>query len=143
MHMCHCSRFLVNIPPEETENTIRICFAVEQAHWHYTDFSLEENPLLPVLNMKQLLVKMLNNYSPFKHLAKRADDIIQAFKVYKSSVPVFGGLMLNAACDKVRARTRAQGGSSERDSERSIGLSSATIHVQKTCMCVYVRIRRH
>ena len=93
LHAPHriCSRFLVNIPPEETENTIRICFAVEQAHWHFTDFSMEENPKLPALNMKQLLVKMLNNYAPFKHLAKRADDIIQAFKVYKQSVPVFGG----------------------------------------------------
>lgn len=77
-------------------------FAVETAHWHYTDFSVEENPLLPALNMKQLLVKMLNNYPPFKHLAKRADQIVEAFNVYKRSIPVFGGIMVNASCDKVR-----------------------------------------
>ena len=53
--------------------------------------------------MKQLLVKMLNNYPPFMHLAKRADDIINAWQVYKASVPVYGGIMLNAACDRVRA----------------------------------------
>lgn len=100
------SRFLVNIPPEETKDTIRICFAVEQAHWHYTDFCLEDNPLLPVLNLKQLLVKMLNNYSPFKHLAKRADEITKAFQVYKSSIPVYGAIMMNAACNKVRRKAQ-------------------------------------
>jgi hypothetical protein len=51
--------------------------------------------------MKQLLVRMLHNYPPFKHLAKRADDIIHAWQAYKASVPVYGGIMLNAACDKM------------------------------------------
>ena len=27
------SRFLINIPVEDREDTIRICFAIEQAHW--------------------------------------------------------------------------------------------------------------
>ena len=31
-------RFLVNLPAEEQEDNIRICFQLEQAHWFYTDY---------------------------------------------------------------------------------------------------------
>ena len=33
-----CSRFLVNLPSNERDDNIRICFQIEQAHWFYIDY---------------------------------------------------------------------------------------------------------
>lgn len=33
-----CSRFVINVPGEERENVIRICFQMELAYWFYLDF---------------------------------------------------------------------------------------------------------
>ena len=44
---------------------------------------------------------MLKHYPPFVKLAPRTDEIIKIWKEYKFTVPVFGGMMLNAQCDKV------------------------------------------
>lgn len=37
------SRFIINVPVEERENLIRICFQMELAHWFYLDFYCAEN----------------------------------------------------------------------------------------------------
>eukprot|EP00039_Didymoeca_costata_P007380 m.99085 g.99085 ORF g.99085 m.99085 type:complete len:317 (-) comp13662_c0_seq2:1033-1983(-) len=96
-----CSRFLINIPEEELENSIRICFAIEQAHWYYLDFCMEEDKDLPKMNMRMLMIKILNNYKPMKHMVRRVDDILTSWRNYKMTVPTYGAIMLNKKCSKV------------------------------------------
>lgn len=41
------SRFIINVPDDERNNLIRICFQIELAHWFYLDFfcAIEERKL--------------------------------------------------------------------------------------------------
>lgn len=32
------SRFIINVPENERQNLIRVCFQIELAHWFYLDF---------------------------------------------------------------------------------------------------------
>lgn len=32
------SRFIINLPPEDRDNLVRICFQIELAHWFYLDY---------------------------------------------------------------------------------------------------------
>jgi len=41
------SRFIINVPEEERQNLIRICFQIELAHWFYIDFYCDEHNLKP------------------------------------------------------------------------------------------------
>lgn len=43
----HFSRFIINVPEEERQNLIRICFQIELAHWFYIDFYCDEHNLQP------------------------------------------------------------------------------------------------
>jgi len=46
--LCSCfSRFIINVPEEERQNLIRICFQIELAHWFYIDFYCDEHNLKP------------------------------------------------------------------------------------------------
>lgn len=47
------SRFIVNLPPEESENEERICFQIEQAHWYYEDFVRPQAGHLPSYNLRK------------------------------------------------------------------------------------------
>lgn len=44
-------RFLINLPPEEREDTIRLAFAVEQMWWHYSDLNRKKVPLALSLSL--------------------------------------------------------------------------------------------
>ena len=53
-----CSRFLINIPHNEKNDMVRICFQIELAHWYYIDFCRRENPDLPACGMKSFISKV-------------------------------------------------------------------------------------
>lgn len=48
-----CSRFVLNVPKEDLQSFERILFLVEYAHWFYEDNSVEKNPSLKSLNLKE------------------------------------------------------------------------------------------
>lgn len=54
-HLCclYCSRFVLNVPKEDLQSFERILFLVEYAHWFYEDNSVENNPSLKSLNLKE------------------------------------------------------------------------------------------
>lgn len=47
--LLYCSRFIINLPPEDRDNLVRICFQIELAHWFYLDYYCtdESNNLNP------------------------------------------------------------------------------------------------
>ncbi|XP_022765362.1 mRNA-decapping enzyme subunit 2-like isoform X3 [Durio zibethinus] len=48
-----CSRFVLNVPKEDQQSLERILFLVEYAYWFYEDNTVEKNPLLKSLNLKE------------------------------------------------------------------------------------------
>lgn len=51
--LLYCSRFVLNVPKEDLQSFERILFLVEYAHWFYEDNSVENNPSLKSLNLKE------------------------------------------------------------------------------------------
>lgn len=51
--LLYCSRFVLNVPKEDLQSFERILFLVENAHWFYEDNSVENNPSLKSLNLKE------------------------------------------------------------------------------------------
>ncbi|KAI3929043.1 hypothetical protein MKX01_029572 [Papaver californicum] len=81
----HCSRFVLNVPKEDVESFERILFLVEQAHWFYEDNSVEQNPSLKSLSMRE-----------FTSL----NDIYKDFTSYKVRVPVTGAIILDESFER-------------------------------------------
>lgn len=48
-----CSRFVLNVPKEDQQSFERILFLVEYAHWFYEDNTVEKNPSLKSLTLKE------------------------------------------------------------------------------------------
>lgn len=44
---------MLNVPKEDLQSFERILFLVEYAHWFYEDNSVENNPSLKSLNLKE------------------------------------------------------------------------------------------
>lgn len=51
-------RFVLNMPAEEKDDPIRICFQIEVAFWFYTDFYCETIPNLPRLKLRKFAMAM-------------------------------------------------------------------------------------
>ncbi|XP_042514492.1 mRNA-decapping enzyme subunit 2-like isoform X2 [Macadamia integrifolia] len=79
------SRFILNVPKEDLESFERILFLVEHAHWFYEDNSVEQNPSLKSLTLKE-----------FASL----NDIYKDFTSYKVRVPVTGAIILDESYER-------------------------------------------
>lgn len=53
LQILFCSRFVLNVPKEDQQSFERILFLVEYAHWFYEDNSVEKNPSLKSLTLKE------------------------------------------------------------------------------------------
>ncbi|KAL0340740.1 UNVERIFIED_CONTAM: decapping enzyme subunit [Sesamum radiatum] len=80
-----CSRFVLNVPKEDQQSFERILFLVEYAHWFYEDNSVEKNPSLKSLTLKE-----------FTSLY----DIFKDFTSYKVRVPVTGAIILDETYER-------------------------------------------
>ncbi|KAL0283436.1 UNVERIFIED_CONTAM: decapping enzyme subunit [Sesamum angustifolium] len=56
-----CSRFVLNVPKEDQQSFERILFLVEYAHWFYEDNSVEKNPSLKSLTLKEFTSLLLTS----------------------------------------------------------------------------------
>jgi len=90
-----CSRFLINIPVEEKEDMIRLCFQIELAHWFYLDFYRQEDPQLPGYGLQQFMEIMLREFTFLNKDGMHFQDIFSNWKKYKFEVPVYGAIMLD------------------------------------------------
>lgn len=57
-------RFVLNMPDEEKNDPIRICFQMEVAFWFYIDFYCETMPNLPRLKLRKFA------YIMFEHIPR-------------------------------------------------------------------------
>ena len=96
------ARFIIPMREEERRDLVRVCFMIEQAHWFFIDFYVNN----PDYKLSQGTIKEfaqhLFNHIPFlrKH-ANRVEEVIDEWKEYKLAVPTYGAIMLNTFLDKV------------------------------------------
>ncbi|CAK9214317.1 unnamed protein product [Sphagnum troendelagicum] len=90
-----CSRFVLNAPEEELRSFERILFYVEQAHWFYEDYTMEQNQYLKSLTLREFTSLMFHSCSALRPYITHFDDIYKDFTTYKTSVPVTGAIMLD------------------------------------------------
>ncbi|XP_052873250.1 m7GpppN-mRNA hydrolase [Anopheles cruzii] len=86
------SRFIINVPVEERENLIRICFQVELAHWFYLDFYCSENK--QKCGIKQFAQQMFMHVPFLQPHCRQVDEVLENWKQYKVTVPTYGAILL-------------------------------------------------
>ncbi|RZB61234.1 mRNA-decapping enzyme subunit 2 isoform B [Glycine soja] len=95
-----CSRFVLNVPKEDLQSFERILFLVENAHWFYEDNSVENNPSLKSLNLKEFTSLLFNSCDVFQPYVAHIDDIFKDFTSYKVRVPVTGAIILDETYER-------------------------------------------
>ncbi|XP_042001551.1 mRNA-decapping enzyme subunit 2-like [Salvia splendens] len=95
-----CSRFVLNVPKEDQQSFERILFLVEYAHWFYEDNSVENNPSLKSLTLKEFTSLLFNNCNVLKPYVAHIDDIFKDFTSYKVRVPVTGAIILDQTYER-------------------------------------------
>ncbi|KAL3650022.1 mRNA-decapping enzyme subunit 2 [Castilleja foliolosa] len=95
-----CSRFVLNVPKEDKQSFERILFLVEYAHWFYEDNSVEKNPSLKSLTLKEFTTLLFNNCDVLKPYVAHIDDIFKDFTSYKVRVPVTGAIILDETFER-------------------------------------------
>lgn len=98
-------RFILNAPEEEFENTNRLFFQIEQAHWFYCDFYCDRakkaGQVLPSYSFKDFAEKIFEKCPPLAPMKSAIDELTSQFYDYKGSVPSYGAIILNESLDKV------------------------------------------
>ncbi|XP_051116601.1 mRNA-decapping enzyme subunit 2 [Andrographis paniculata] len=95
-----CSRFVLNVPKEDQQSFERILFLVEYAHWFYEDNSVEKDPSLKSLTLKEFTSLLFNNCDVLKPYVAHIDDIFKDFTSYKVRVPVTGAIILDETYER-------------------------------------------
>lgn len=95
------ARFLINMPLEEREDLVRVCFQVELAHWFFIDFYLPKNKTLVECSIKEFAAHIFHHVPFLQEYSDDVDQVVDMWKSYKQSVPVNGAIILNTSLDKV------------------------------------------
>ncbi|KAL8166840.1 hypothetical protein V2J09_008339 [Rumex salicifolius] len=95
-----CSRFVLNVPKEDQQSFERILFLVEYAHWFYEDNTVEKNPSLKSLSLKEFTTLLFNHCDVLKPYVPHIDDIFKDFTSYKVRVPVTGAIILDQSFER-------------------------------------------
>lgn len=95
------SRFIINIPEEEREDPIRLCFQIELAHWFYLDFYHPENQAFRQCTMKEFTQMVFEHVPSLRVHLPNTDAIIESWKEYKMAVPTYGAIILDETLEHV------------------------------------------
>jgi len=96
------ARFIIPMREEERRDLVRVCFLIEQAHWFYIDFYVNESKYkLAQSNMKEFAAHIFQHIPFLRQHADRVDEIVDEWKEYKLAVPTYGAIILNSFMDKV------------------------------------------
>ncbi|KAF9764034.1 mRNA-decapping enzyme subunit 2 [Nosema granulosis] len=85
-------RFLIDIDPFELENSERLLFILEEAHWFLID-----NYDVPKIPLGDFISLMMSHNSIRLNVSKA----MQNFVKYRQSIKVYGAIILNKAMDKI------------------------------------------
>ncbi|XP_062554384.1 m7GpppN-mRNA hydrolase [Armigeres subalbatus] len=87
------SRFIINVPENERQNLIRVCFQIELAHWFYLDFYCVAQK--QKCGIKQFAFQLFQHIPFLQPHLSYVETILEDWKQYKLSVPTYGAIMLS------------------------------------------------
>ncbi|XP_076066683.1 decapping mRNA 2 [Oratosquilla oratoria] len=88
------SRFLLDAPDSDLENTISLAFLTELAYWFYLDQYVEEDDNLNNVKFDHFAQQLLGRVG-MKPKNGTIEDMLFEFREFKHRVPTYGGLILN------------------------------------------------
>ena len=95
------SRFILNMPAEEKDDPIRICFQIEIAFWFYIDFFCENLAHLPRLKLKKFAYIMFTYIPRLRRFLDVFEQVITNWIDYKFSIPCSGAVLLDKSLEYV------------------------------------------
>ena len=96
------TRFLLNLPETELQQSDRLFFQIEQAWWYYEDFFADKYTILPHYKTLKSFAEMIFTHCPL--LSKNSNNFIELFTdfgQYKNEIPVCGCILLSAEMTKM------------------------------------------
>lgn len=82
-------------PEEEKNDLIRLFFQIELAHWFFLDFHCTQNESIQPCGIKQFALNIFQHIPSFNKHCANLEFILEEWRVYKSSVPTYGAILLS------------------------------------------------
>uniref|UniRef100_A0A0R3S4C6 mRNA-decapping enzyme 2 n=1 Tax=Elaeophora elaphi TaxID=1147741 RepID=A0A0R3S4C6_9BILA len=99
-----CFRFLINIPDDQKNSPVRLCFQIELAHWFYIDFYCKGNNAdvkCPEVSLRDLVGQIFNHCDFLVQYMDNVDKVMEEWRIYKSGVPTYGAALLDNSLNYV------------------------------------------
>ncbi|XP_026749933.2 m7GpppN-mRNA hydrolase [Galleria mellonella] len=91
-----CSRFIINLPPEDRGNLVRICFQIELAHWFYLDYyCTDESNRLNPCGIREFAAHIFQHVPQLREHVSSLDEVLDNWREYKQTVPTYGAILLD------------------------------------------------
>ncbi|CAB3244154.1 unnamed protein product [Arctia plantaginis] len=91
-----CSRFIINLPPEDRGNLVRICFQIELAHWFYLDYyCTDESARLNPCGIREFAAHIFQHVPQLREHVSSLDAVLDNWREYKQTVPTYGAILLD------------------------------------------------
>lgn len=95
-------KFIWNLPEKEYADFNRMFFQIEQAHWYFDDFLVDDKKLgLRRLKFEKFAEFLVDHCQVLHPMRKNLKSHILRFKDYLNRVPRFGCILLNEDCTKI------------------------------------------
>ncbi|KAI8433975.1 hypothetical protein MSG28_012126 [Choristoneura fumiferana] len=92
-----CSRFIINLPAEERDDLVRICFQMELAHWFYLDYyCTDESTSLHPCGIRDFAAHIFQHVPTLREHTARLDSVLENWREYKQTVPTYGAILLDS-----------------------------------------------
>ncbi|KAJ8718301.1 hypothetical protein PYW08_002538 [Mythimna loreyi] len=91
-----CSRFIINLPPEDRGNLVRICFQIELAHWFYLDYYCTDDTTgLNPCGIREFAAHIFQHVPQLREHVHSLDAVLDNWREYKQTVPTYGAILLD------------------------------------------------
>ncbi|CAE7949911.1 dcp2 [Symbiodinium sp. KB8] len=92
-------RFLINLPDDEPPSADRLFMQVQQAHWFYEDFYVDQLEHVPHLRAREFTKLLFERNPVLQAYKERHAQYFQEFKDYIKSIPVYGTVLFTESCE--------------------------------------------
>ena len=97
------TRFLLNLPESELQQSERLFFQIEQAWWYYEDFFADKYVnIIPHYKTLKLFAETIFVHCPLlSKISNKFYDLFNEFGEYKNEIPVCGCILLTPDMSKM------------------------------------------
>ncbi|KAL4709473.1 hypothetical protein ACJJTC_012810 [Scirpophaga incertulas] len=88
-------RFIINLPPEDRGNLVRICFQIELAHWFYLDYYCTDETKLNPCGIREFAAHIFQHVPQLREHISSLDEVLDNWREYKQTVPTYGAILLD------------------------------------------------